>query len=250
MIGIYDLNICTELSFLERLKIYKECGFLDVALYLDNAYDKKDENYLDIIRSAKSLGLKIKQVHIDYKISNLICDETTDEYFDYVSKKLKEAKTLDIPFVVAHASMSSEPPKISDTQLEKFKDMMESVNGVTLCLENVRNNHNLKRILALNLENVKMCFDLGHAHCYGNEKEVFEEYKEHIICSHLHDNFKKDTHFCLGDGEIDYKEIVSNLKKIENSSNCLECFPEYGKVLNKEEFVAFVKKCYDSVKNL
>ena len=249
MIGIYDLDACNNLGFQERLQIYKDCGFLEIALYLDERYNKTGENYEDIINEARKLNLKIKQVHIDYKISNKICDNTTNEYFDYVSKKLNEAKNLNIPYVVAHASMSDEPPKIDDKQIEKFKDMMKNVQGVTLCLENVRNNFNLKKLLDLNLDNVKMCYDLGHAHCYGNEKTIFEEFKNHIICSHLHDNIGKDTHFCLGDGEIDYKEIIEKLSKKENSSNCLECFPEYGKVLSKEEFVDFVKKCFDTIKN-
>lgn len=250
MIGIYDLDGCTNLDYKERLKIYKDCGFLEVALYLDERYNKEGENYTDIINEAKKLGLFVKQVHIDYKISNMICDEASNEYFDYVSKKLIEAKKLDIPFVVAHASMTDTPPQITEPQIVKFCEMMKDLNGVTLCLENVRNNHNLKKLLELKLENVKMCYDLGHAHCYGNEKEIFEEFSDNIICSHLHDNSGKDTHQILGTGEIKYKDIIKNLVKIKDSSNCLECFPEYGKTLNKEEFINFVKTCFNSVKNL
>ena len=249
MIGIYDLDGCTDLDFKERLKIYKDCGFLEVALYLDKNYNKENENYEDIINFAKNIGLCVKQVHIDYKISNLICDENSNEYFDYVSKKLNEAKTLDIPFVVAHASMSNEPPRIGDKQINKFKSMMEQIDGVTLCLENVRNNYNLKKLLDLNLKNVKMCFDLGHAHCYGNEKELFEEFREKIITSHLHDNIGKDDHRILGFGEIDYKNIIKNLVNIKNSSNCLECFPEYGKRLSRKDFIDFVKTCYEKIKD-
>ena len=65
MIGIYDLDGCTDLDFKERLKIYKDCGFLEVALYLDKNYNKENENYEDIINFAKNIGLCVKQVHIN-----------------------------------------------------------------------------------------------------------------------------------------------------------------------------------------
>lgn len=246
MIGIYDLDICTDLDFKKRLDIYKSCGFLEVSLYLDKNYNKENESYIDIINYARKIGLKINQVHIDYKISNLICDESTDEYFDCVLSKLKEAEKLNIPYVVAHASKGDNPPKISPLQAQKLKTMLEKTTA-TLCLENVRSNENLFTLLSLNLPNLKACFDLGHAHAYGNEKEVFEKLKDKIACTHLHDNFGKDDHLILGEGEIEFKEILDKLKNIKDVSNCLECFPPYGSKLNETEFTEFVKKCFLSV---
>ena len=251
MIGIYDLNDCSSLGFKDRLDIYKKCGFKEVALYLDSTYQTNNENYIDIIKYAKKIGLQILQVHIDWKISNLICDSTTNKYFEYISAKLTEAKDLGIKFVVAHSSQSNNPPTISNEQLEKFSTTISkfSNQNIYLCLETVRNNDNLDKILELNLEQVKVCYDLGHAHCYGNEKELFEKYKEKIVCSHLHNNYGKDTHEPLDQGEIDYKYFLDKLSNIPNSSNCLECFPPLGSNLTKEQFENFVSKCYDSVKN-
>ena len=62
-------------------------------------------------------------------------------------------------------------------------------------------------------QNVKMCFDLGHAHCYGDEKELFKNLEKHIVCTHLHNNFGKDTHNILNDGEIDYSYFLKLLKQ-------------------------------------
>ncbi len=250
MFGIYDINSNSSLTYKERLDIYREVGFEELAIYLDCEYQTNNEKYLDIINYAKSIGLNIKQVHLDWKISNLICDSSTDTYFDYIYSKLLEANNLGIKYVVAHASQSDTPPIISNIQLDKFKDMMTKFSGrdLILCIENVRNNDNLDKILELNLDNVKVCFDLGHAHCYGNEKKLFEKYKDHIICSHLHNNYGKDTHEILTQGEIDYKYFLDKLSNIENSSNCLECFPPRDKNLTKDEFKIFIEECYNSVK--
>lgn len=251
MIGIYDLNSCSSLGFKDRLDIYKKCGFKEVSLYLDSSYQTNNENYIDIINYAREIGLQILQVHIDWKISNLICDNDTNEYFEYISKKLTEAKNLGIKFVVAHSSQSNNPPIISSKQLEKFKTTISQFENqnIYLCLETVRNNDNLDKILELNLDTVKVCYDLGHAHCYGDEKDMYEKYKDKIACSHLHNNYGKDEHKPLNEGDIDYKYFLDKLSSLNNASNCLECFPPLGSNLTKKEFNIFVAKCYETVKD-
>lgn len=251
MIGIYDIDKACPTCYKERLNIYKDCGFNEIALYIDNSYLNEDETYTQIINYAASIGLTVKQVHMDYNISNSICDENSNEYFDYLEEKIKECEKLNIAYLVAHASKGNEPPEISNIQLEKLKKLTQKHPKVCVCFENVRVNNNLDKILNLKLDNVKFCFDLGHAHCYGNKKELFEKYKNLIACTHLHNNLGKDTHNLLNDGEIDYKYFLKELKNIsqkQNISNCLECFPEYGKTLTKDEFISFVKNCYTSLK--
>lgn len=250
MIGIYDLNTCTKLSYKDRLQIYKDAGFKEVALYIDNDYNKPNESYKDIINFARQIGLEVKQCHIDYKISNLLCDNTTNQYFDYLTAKLTEAESLGIQYVVAHASMSNNPPEVSDEQLEKFKLTINSarLHKTILCIENVRNNHNLDKILSLNLQNVGICYDVGHAHAYGNENALLQKYFNKILCSHLHNNFGQDTHHTLDNGEIDYKAIITKLIKIPNASHCLECFPPMDSNLSRDEFVKFVQHCYSTIR--
>ena len=250
MFGIYDIDKATTLNYKERLDIYKNIGFNEVALYLDNNYLKETETYDQIINYAKEINLQINQVHVDYKISNLITDNTSNVYFEYLEQKINECIKFNIPYLVTHASMGDTPPEISDEQLLKLKTLCEKYknNNTIICFENVRNNTNLNKIINLNLPNIKVCFDLGHAHCYGNEKDLFAKYFTKIKCTHLHNNFGKDTHNLLNFGDIDYKYFLEKLKNNNKISNCLECFPEYGKVLNKEEFVEFIKNSFNSLK--
>ena len=241
-IGIYDLTDCSNLDYKTRIDIYKSCGFDELGLYLDNNYMQGNENYMDIIGFAQSVGMKIKQVHIDYKIANLICDDSTNEYFEYLETKAVECESLQIPYVVLHASKGDNPPEISQNRLKKLENFSKKHPNLTFCFENVRNNTNLEKILGLDLNNIKMCYDLGHAHAYGNEKELCEKYKNKIVCSHLHNNYGKDDHNILSDGEIDYAPILEQLIKIPNVSNCFECFPGKNLILSEEKFENFVKK--------
>lgn len=245
--GIYDIN--EYLDYKTRLNIYKQVGFCEVALYLDQNYMKDGENYLNIIFYARQIGLVINQIHVDYKISNLLCDENDNIYFDYLEEKLNECSELKIPLLVLHASKGDNPPRVTTSQIEKLETLASKYPDVTLCFENVRDNSNLDLILQTKLSNIKVCFDLGHAHAYGNEKDLFNKYKDKIACTHLHNNFGSDTHNKLNYGEIDYKYFLNQLSKTNSQSNCLECFPERNSIKTQQDFKAFIEECKETIEN-
>lgn len=245
-IGIYDLNECSTLDYKKRLEIYKSCGFTSVGLYIDDDYMTNGESYLNIINYARRIGLEVNQVHLDYKISNLICLDN-DVYFKYVENKLKECIELNIPYMVLHASKGEEAPLLTEDGLSKLVNLMTKYKdkGSFLCFENVRDNRNLDTIISKNIINVGMCYDLGHAYCYDNVYGLLEKYTNKILCTHLHNNYKKDTHNTLFDGEIDCRKIIRKINEIDNIDNCLEIFPFRGNKLDEKSFIEFVNKLYD-----
>lgn len=244
-IGIYDLNECSSLNYERRLQIYKQYGFTSVGLYLDDNYMSNNESYVDIIKCARENGLEVNQVHVDYKISNFICDDS-EVYFEYVEGKLNECINLCIPYMVLHASKGDNAPVLGDEELKKLKDLMCKYKDtkVYLCFENVRDNRNLEIILSSNINNVAMCYDLGHAYCYDNEFELLNRYKDVMLCTHLHNNNGKDTHNRLLGGQIDCKKIIPLINETKNIDNCLEVFPSRDVKLSEDEFKEFVKSCY------
>lgn len=61
---------------------------------------------------------------------------------------------------------------------------------------------------------IKMCFDIGHAHISnnGNELSFIEKMAPHILNAHIHDNNgTKDEHLALGSGSMKYDEIINFL---------------------------------------
>lgn len=248
-IGIYDIDKASALDYKERLKIYKDVGFVELGIYFDEKYINKEENYLAILNYARSIGLRVNQVHLDYGISNLICSKETDEYFDYLEKKINEAISNNISIIVLHASKGDTPPIIDNDNLMKLDNLLAKYEdkNIFVCFENVRNNNNLDLVLSLNRKNIGMCYDLGHAHCYDDEYTLLEKYKNKIICSHLHNNAGKDSHNLLSEGEINYVEIIKKLRKTPVKSACLEVFPPRGSFLTKEQFIEFIIKCYKDI---
>ena len=53
MFGLYNINLSSNLTYKERLDIYRSVGFEELALYLDCEYQTNNEKYLDIINYAK-----------------------------------------------------------------------------------------------------------------------------------------------------------------------------------------------------
>ena len=242
--GIYDINVANPLEYKKRLEIYKKVGFSSVGLYIDENYMENNESYEDIISYAKNIGLKINQVHVCYKLSNDICNNS-ENYIRYMEEKLKVCEKHNIKNMVLHASKGDNPPLINDEQVKLIEELANSHKSVNLAFENVRNNTNLEKILNSKTENITFCFDLGHANAY-NSFDLIDKYANKITCSHLHNNHGADTHELLSSGNIDYIPIVNKLKSL-NANLCLEVFPARGLTLSQIDFENFVKQAFNDL---
>ena len=109
----------------------------------------------------------------------------------------------------------------------KFEAAMTSVEhlrafakplGVRILLENIPNELSapdrlVEFIRTSHMEDVGVCFDVGHAHLMGGVVQDFEILKRHICSTHIHDNSKdKDSHLWPGDGSINWKETMDLLR--------------------------------------
>ena len=242
--GIYDINVSTPLKFKERLNVYKKVGFSSIGLYIDENYMENNESYEDIITYAKNIGLKINQVHVCYKLSNDICNNS-ENYIEYMNKKLEICEKYNIKNMVLHASKGDNPPEINEKQIEMIIKLANNHPSVNLAFENVRNNTNLEKILNSKTKNITFCFDMGHANAYKSF-DLLDKFADKITCTHLHNNHGADTHELLSLGEIDYKPIINKLKDL-NADICLEVFPERRTNLSSVEFENFVKQAFNDL---
>lgn len=244
-VGIYDVDI-VQLSAKKRFQIYKDVGFSHVGFYFDDSYLKRGETYVELLKVAREVGLKISQLHLDYKNSNMLSLNEDNEYLRYIEIKVDEAIAYGVKELVLHASKGNNPSLISAYSFSRLKKLSKKLSkyDVKLCFENVRDNKNLEKIMSKNYPNIFICYDSGHAHCYDNEFELLGRYKEKILTTHIHDNFGEDDHLMISRGNIDWQRVSKELDKTNRKIDFLECFPPRGKDIGEDDFIDFVKEAY------
>jgi len=67
----------------------------------------------------------------------------------------------------------------------------------------------------LDRDDVGMTLDVGHAHISGQVYGFMEKFASRIVHAHLHDNNgDADRHLGIGDGNIDWPEVIVRLERI------------------------------------
>lgn len=144
------------------------------------------------------------------------------EAMDEVKRALEIAEQIPFRYLVQHLGTGNE-----SFNERKFEAAMTSIEhlrafakplGVRILLENIPNEMStpdklVEFIQASHLDDVGVCFDIGHAHIMSNVAEAFEILKDHIRSTHLHDNAKdKDSHLWPGTGSINWTEAMQMLR--------------------------------------
>ena len=67
----------------------------------------------------------------------------------------------------------------------------------------------------LDVPNVGICLDFGHAHMMGDLVEAIDTVSELLVAAHVHDNHgSRDEHLAPGDGTIDWPAALIALQKV------------------------------------
>lgn len=142
------------------------------------------------------------------------------ESMDEIKRVLDVAEYLPFPYLVLHLGLEEE------YALEKFDAAFTSLEhlrlfgkerGVKLLLENTPSPlGNPERLLQFlnytRLEDVGICFDVGHACLAGGVQKAFEALGGRTASVHLHDNRgEQDDHLMPFDGSMDWAGIVRDL---------------------------------------
>jgi sugar phosphate isomerase/epimerase len=151
---------------------------------------------------------------------------------DEVRKTLRIARELNARLVVVHAGKYTnigdyeERLGIARKTLEQIHPELQDVK---LAIENmpITNNSGTPNTeipssaqdlitLVQGLENIGICYDIGHANTLGDPIEYYDKLKQSgkIWDMHIHDNTGKgDEHLPIGQGNIDFLGFVRQLQK-------------------------------------
>jgi sugar phosphate isomerase/epimerase len=203
-------------------------------------YANRKQHVREIAEWFRSSGVPLNSVHspmfADYEWGRTgappINVASTDraqriEAMDEIKRALEIAEQIPFRFLVQHLGIGQE---VFDER--KFEAAMTSVEhlrafakplGVRVLLENIPNELStpdklVEFIHTSHLDDVGVCFDIGHAHIMSNVAEAFEILKDHIRSTHLHDNAKdEDSHLWPGEGSIDWKEALQLLRSAQHT---------------------------------
>ncbi len=183
-----------------------------------------------------------------------------------LKRTIKIAKKLDMEYIVIHGGKYDMDKKDLKERLKTARKTLEEIDnlfkGIKLCVENLpTNTHTLKPLysiaqnandlldLVIGLENIRICFDIGHANTVGDPMEFFDIIKDKVFDMHIHDNKGDgDTHIKIGKGNIDFERFIEVLKDVDYKKyfsielDTWEGFPDSMEKKQRIEALDYFKK--------
>ncbi|HEV2522119.1 MAG TPA: sugar phosphate isomerase/epimerase family protein [Candidatus Acidoferrales bacterium] len=140
---------------------------------------------------------------------------------DEIKRALDLVEHIPFRYCVQHVARSRDVPDqrrwdAAYSSLEHLS-LFARQRGVTLAIENTPGEMatpaNLRKFLEqTRLTNVRICFDVGHAHLEGGALAGLEAVRELIVTTHVHDNRgERDEHLLPYEGTIEWATLVAAL---------------------------------------
>ena len=216
----YEIIQCVQMenqnvTIEDTIRAIKNAGFDGVFLQI---YNKDIEfSQLEQFSLCKQLNLSIPFCHLHYNGFNDIWieGENGDKLVNGYLKDLELCDELKIPMVVMHlvnSFIAPPPSKIGLKRLETIIKYAKSKN-IKIAFENTKISGYIEYVLDnLDYDNIGICYDSGHCHCYFDDEFNWNKFKNKIFTLHLHDNDKSgDQHLLPFDGTINWNTLIDNL---------------------------------------
>ena len=235
----------------ETIDAIVKAGFKNVFLqWYDEDYKKFEVPQLEQYKYCIENGLNVIFCHLGYRgINNIWLDGNEgEELVKKYIRNLDEMKEIGIDLVVMHICVGYDAPPVSNIGLSRFKRICEYANelGIKIAFENTKVKGYQEYILDnIDLDNIGICYDSGHAHCHFKDEYDYKRFKDRIMCVHIHDNYGEiDDHLIPYDGTLDFDMVLRGLKEANYSEHLtLElCYRNDYTNMSIEDFY---KKGYD-----
>jgi sugar phosphate isomerase/epimerase len=180
-----------------RFAVHAPISDINLASINPRMLEQARKEIMETIEIAGELGLHPVTVHIGYISPLTILNKEKARAIAYESVKIIDKIALEhgVPLAAENMPKTKWAVFIEPWELEK----------------------------AIEATEVKLCFDIGHAHISGNI-DGFMALKDRFINIHIHDNHGKwDEHLVLGKGTADLERIVSQLRPGYDGNWIIEC---------------------------
>lgn len=147
------------------------------------------------------------------------------EAVDEVKRALEVAELIPFRFLVQHLGQAHEAfnqPRF-DAAFSSLEHLcvFAKQRGVTIALENIPNELSTAANLfsfieQTRLRDLRICFDVGHAHLAEGVRTAFAILKDLVVTTHLHDNLgDRDSHLFPYEGSVDWDATLKALGQKE-----------------------------------
>ena len=223
-IGVSCTGFCTEDPFSTLEKVSREFRHWEIFSEVEHAIQYLPKNFVDCCASSGlSFSLHSSIADTDIAALNPGMREAT------VSEMISEmecARRFNIDTMTVHPGLISlSVPGCRDRcvhaaneSCRKLEKAAAELGMEHLCIENMPNVPVMLGSAATELAEIidgtdlEITFDIGHANTMCQINEMISVFKDRIANIHIHDNHgARDEHLTVGDGNIDFAHIVSEL---------------------------------------
>jgi sugar phosphate isomerase/epimerase len=144
------------------------------------------------------------------------------EAVDEIKWSLELAERIPFRFMVLHMGSGREPldGRHQDAAFNSLEYLVvfAKQRGVTIALENTPGEMSTPEALVdflhqTRLRDLRLCFDVGHAHMDADIDAAFDTMRERVVTTHIHDNRgDRDAHLVPFDGEIDWEAAMEKFR--------------------------------------
>ncbi len=182
------------------------------------------------------------------------------EVISQLKECIETADYLGTDIVVVHpgfiASRKYERKMVFNKMVDNFKKITSFAEnfGVKICMENLSSKKKamcvgipeIKKVLdRVNMKNLKLNLDIAHANTTKTGPlEYVKELKEYIAHVHVSDNTGEDDHLTLGQGNIDFKKVLSKLRPFNGIVTVEGWIPE-----NEDPFLKYSLSELQKIRN-
>lgn len=220
--GIYVWGGPTKKAFSERMQILKDVGFTSICLGFV-PLDRTDfaVTNADQVRIAEQYGFPVDAVHLSGDKMTTIWSECDDA--ELVTKRLiaelTALKHLGLKTGVAHVTWGHDVPEAPSVKaLDRFKRIADAADRlqVQVAFENSVFPEHVHYVLDhLDNDYVGFCYDSGHENAFTPGENYLDRHGHRLFAMHIHDNHGTDEHNLPFNGTIDWKHVMSQLRKTE-----------------------------------
>ncbi len=196
----------------------------EIALMKKNGFEatflgSEDERIGEIAPRLKREGILLENLHgpLSTETSNVNDmwrdSERSTEIFNRIMDGVEKCGKYEVKTLVLHVTAGHTPPRPNKRGYERFVQVFERARalGVEIACENIRPYGNLAFILEQFPES-GFCWDVGHEHCSGDNRQFMPMFGGQLKALHIHDNFLDgDHHMIPYDGKIDFDRVARQI---------------------------------------